>query len=362
MQSSSVSPATKRVGSETAAVPADELLDAPAVRRGEDPLAESRVGGAAQLCESSHSCTSPTRFSTSVRCPFTSSIQASAPGMCAASHSPCETGTKRSSAPCTIRVGRAMSPTSKPHGAAKARSSSIQPSAAGPEPVEHVLVQPGGERAGERRAVDRSEERPEELLQLIRAQREGLVAIALDRRPERFLAREHEVELLHVVLAHACMPVEAFGSPRRDACQRGRRDQPVAAERSAGERVRPAARKAPGRIPVEAKPVGNRFDIRDDGGHRSAPVAGGAAVAGAVVADQANAGRGPAVIEEAGARRAVVDDHRQAARVACLVQFEGPAVGGLDDGWHAASFPGFGAARRWARCGARTRGSTATRR
>ena len=75
-----------------------------------------------------------------------SSIQASAPGMCAASHSPCDAGTKRSSPPCTISVGRSMSPTSKPQGAANARSSSIQPSASSLQPV-----------AADRRCIQRGE-------------------------------------------------------------------------------------------------------------------------------------------------------------------------------------------------------------
>ena len=309
-------------GAEAAAVPADEALDAPAVGCGEDPLAEGRVRGAAQLCESSHSCTSPTRFCSSVRCPFTSSIHASVPGMCAASHSPCESGTKRSSAPCTISVGRSMSPTSKPHGQAKARSSSIQPSALGSSPwIRSSWIQAASAPVSAARSTG-PEERPEHLFQLIRAQREALVAVALDRRPQRFLACEHEVELLDVVLAHACVPVEALGSPGRDAGDRGGCDQPVAAESRAGEGMRSAARVAPGRVALELERVGDRLDVRHDGGDRPAPVACGAAVAGPVVADQADAGRRPAVVEDPGARRPVVDEHREAARVTCFVQLE----------------------------------------
>ena len=71
----------------------------------------------------------------------------------------------------------------------------------------------------------------------------------------------------------------------------------------------PAAGDAPGREALEAERVGDRLDVADDGGDRAAAVARRVAVAGAVVADQADAGRRPAVVEDTGAGRAVVDDH-----------------------------------------------------
>ena len=232
-------------GAEAAAVPADEPLDAPAVGRGEDPLAEGRVRGAAQLCESSHSCTSPTRFCSSVRCPFTSSIHASAPGIRAASHSPCETRDES--------VVRAVHDQRRAVDVADVEAPRpgecevvVDPAVgAGREPVGmSSWIQVASAPVSAARSSG-PEERPEHLFQLIRAQREALVAVALDRRPERLLAGEHEVELLDVVLAHACVPVEALGAPRRDAGERGGCDQPVAAECRAGERMRAAAGDSP---------------------------------------------------------------------------------------------------------------------
>ncbi len=181
--------------------------------------------------------------------------------------------------------------------------------------------------------------------------------------PERVLAGEHEVELLDVVLAHACVPVEALGAPRRHSGEGGGRDQPVAAECRAGQRMRPAAGDAPRREPLELERVGDRLDVRNGGEDRAAAVARRAAVAGPVEADQADTGRRPGAVEDAGARRPVVDEHGETTRVTCLVQLEGPPVGGLDDRCHRDSFSGFRRGSDGGRRGSATaRGSTATRR
>ena len=86
-------------GAEPLAVAPDEPLHARAVRGGEDPLAERRIDRAVQLCDSSHSFTSCSRRASSVKWPSAAAIQASTPGIRAASQRPWETGTKRSSVP-----------------------------------------------------------------------------------------------------------------------------------------------------------------------------------------------------------------------------------------------------------------------
>src|SRR5205823_1339589 len=116
-------------GAELHAVAPNERLNARAVCRREDRLAQRGVERGVQLCDSSHACTSGTRCSTSVRWPWESSMRASQPGTCAASHSPCALGTIRSSPPWMTSTGRLIASSANPHGSTNARLSSIQPSA-----------------------------------------------------------------------------------------------------------------------------------------------------------------------------------------------------------------------------------------
>ena len=97
----------------------------------------------------------------SVRWPFSSSIQASAPGIARRATRRARPG--RSGR--RLRGGSASAarclPTSKPHGATNARSSSIQPSAPARSPWRDLCVQPRGERPGERGTVGVAEQRLE---------------------------------------------------------------------------------------------------------------------------------------------------------------------------------------------------------
>ena len=70
-------------------------------------------------------------------------------------------------------------------------------------------------------------------------------------------------ELDVVLLAHPVEPVEALGLVRRDGWRGWPRDEPLVAERGARERMRPAARDAPGREALEPERVGDRVDVGD---------------------------------------------------------------------------------------------------
>ena len=80
----------------------------------------------------------------------------------------------------------------------------VDPAVAGRlEPVVVGLANPLGEDAGEDGLVGCAEERCEDPLDLRGARLEHVDAVALDRRPKRLFAREHEVELFDVLLAHS---------------------------------------------------------------------------------------------------------------------------------------------------------------
>ena len=244
MHSSSVSPATNRAAPSRHAMPAHEALDARAVGRREDPLAQRRVGCAVQLCDSSHSCTSRDPMLEQREVP----VLVVDPGL-GAGHvrgEPFAVGhAGRSGRRRRARSAPAaeMSATSNPHGATNARLSSIHPSALrrGRGCMSSCIQAASAPVSTARSAGPRSV--CEHLAACCSARQfEHLGAIAFDRGPERVLAGEDEVELLHVVLAHACEPVEAFGSPRSHARHGGCR---ASAGRRRAQRRRARADRRP---------------------------------------------------------------------------------------------------------------------
>src|SRR5207248_9918643 len=104
------------------------------------------------------------------------------------------------------------------------------------------------------------------------------------------LALERRAELGHVPLAHPREPVEPLGAPR---CGRGEArggDQAYVFEgRRAGERVRRAARGAPGREAPAAERVDDRLDVSGRVGDLPSGMARRATVARTVIADEPDA-------------------------------------------------------------------------
>ena len=98
--------------------------------------------------------------------------------------------------------------------------------------------------------------------------------------------------------------------------------------------MRPAAGVAPGREAIDAELVEQLRDVRGGVRDRAAGLGRGAGVAGAVVADQADPASpgvvGERRVEPPGGRRAVVDDDRDAVRIALVVDVQRPAVGETD--------------------------------
>ena len=130
-------------------------------------------------------------------------------------------------------------------------------------------------------------------------------------------------------------PVEAVRGVRREARPADRRDDPVAQERGAGQRVRSAAGVAEDREPVEPEGVGDGLDVAGRGGDVATGVRGRAAVAGAVVghpADAALGARGQQRLRRgADVGGAVVPDDGQDGVVdGDVVRAQRPAVGCRD--------------------------------
>ena len=240
--SSSVSPATKRPAPSRMPCLRTSRCTRVRVGGGEDRLPQRLVDRCVQLCASSQAWTSGTRSSRSVRWPCASSSQASQPGTRAASHSPWLPGRSGRRRPARSAPAGRSPPARSPTAATNARLSSIQPSPVSAMPCVMSACIQRGERARERRAVGVAEQRVEGLAEILGRRAEQLGAIALDRRAERLLAGEHEVELLDVVLAHAGEPVEAVGAPRRDAGE-ARRGASAARRRARRRRARAGRRR-----------------------------------------------------------------------------------------------------------------------
>ena len=208
-----------------------------------------------------------------------------------------------------------------------------------------AVVQKLRELAGERRAVDRGEERRDVVAQSLGPTCHERPRVALVERPERRLALEHGLELDDVLLPHALERVESLRVERRRGGETGCGDDAVREQRGAGERMRAAAGDAPGREPVEAEGVGDHRDVVRGVGDRAAGVARGAAVAGAVVGDEADpTPRGVLVVRRVGdgaARRSVVGDHGEPVGIAALHDTQDASAAGVDQVLgHSAGFSG----------------------
>ena len=370
MQSSSVSPATKRAAPSRMPWRLTRRLTRRLSAAAKIPFRRPALTAAAQMCASSHSCTSLTRRAIRVRWPSSSPVRrASTPGTCV-----------REPATVCDRDEPVVGAVQKQHGSVDGRDVE----APGPEERE-VVVQPAVDAVGEavgsalqhlvrelvgqNLAIGRAEQRLEERDDVRGVRTPQLSCVVLEEAPQRRLAFEHGPELHEVRFTHAGQPVEPVGLVGRHGSQARCGRQPVAAERGARECVRATARDAPGREPLEPERVGDRLDIGRTVAHVSSRVPGGAAVARPVVADQPDAliagERDPAAKEQPRGGRPVVDDDGRSVRIAVLVHREGASIPCVDSLGHGGQLTP-PAARRCAprasrsRCSCRSRGTCST--
>ena len=252
------------------------------------PFRSVSLSVAGQRCASSHSFTSRSRrYEQRQMAVASQSIRASTPGIRAASQWPCETGTNRSSAPWSSSTGRVDRADVEAPGPGE-REVVVEPAVdAVREPLvrarEHELRRTPRQDGD----VGRAEERLHHGHQARRASRRAVDARSrLEIRPQDRLAVERLAELDVVLFAHSFEPVEAVGVVRRDRCEAGDGDEPLVAERGAGEHVRPAARDRPSSrtARARARPRSPPTSAAQSA-HLAAGVPRRAAVAGPVVAD-----------------------------------------------------------------------------
>src|SRR5581483_10987253 len=195
----------------------------------------------------------------------------------------------------------------------------------------HHAEAPRRELVGHHPLVEGRENRAHGMEQPVRPGREEL-RLALPDRRLLLLGRalERHLDLLDVELAHSVEEVESLCAVRRDGGERRSRDTAAGEKRRAGEGMRAAAGVAPRREPVGSEGVEHVGYVGCDVTHRAAEVRVGTAVAGAVEADQADPLRARVLdvvrVEPATRGRAVVEDDREALRIAVVVDVERPPV------------------------------------
>src|SRR5579884_2381420 len=167
------------------------------------------------------------------------------------------------------------------------------------------LVEVLDERPVEHVRIDAAQQRCPGVAERGRPGRRPRRVLLLDERAHGGLAREGRAKLDHVALA------EAGGLVGCRRAERSRGDDAVGQERSARERMRPAAGDPPGRETVDPERVDDGDDLLDDVDPPTV-AARRVRVAGPVEADQPHALLLPLRVERARRRRPVVADNGEA--------------------------------------------------
>jgi len=182
----------------------------------------------------------------------------------------------------------------------------------------HRRVEMRAEVAGHRPLVDRRQDAEHHIAQLVRCRGEHLRCLVAEERLEHVETGERGIPLGDVSLPLTCEPVEPVRVEGRGGCERGDRDAPIGEQRAARERVRSAAGDPPRREAVDTERIERIGDVAGDVGDGAAGLRRRRAVAGAVVADQANPARARIFdvrpVQLPGGRRPVVRDDRLGRR------------------------------------------------
>ena len=154
------------------------------------------------------------------------------------------------------------------------------------------------------------------------------------RGPDRGLALEGQRELLDVLLAHPGHEVQALDAVRADPGDHQHRGDAFGVPGAGGQRVRATAGPAGGEAARGVEVVEHGRDVVGDVGHRPAGGTVGVAVAGPRVRHQPQAagvrGAGDRAERHDRARRAVVEDQRDAVVRPADLDVEAAPVGQLD--------------------------------
>src|ERR1022692_4177205 len=184
--------------------------------------------------------------------------------------------------------------------------------------VAEAVGEPLGQLPGQGFSVHGREETLQGLSELLRRRRDSLLPVLAVLAAGRLRVGEEQLYALGVEFAHPVEVVEALDTVGRERCHRRDSDRHVWQQGRAPQGVRAASGYAPDAKPVVPERLGDGADILCSRRHGVTWVGGRAAVARAVIADQADAlllGVGdPPAVQVPGVRRASVDEDRLSMR------------------------------------------------